>query len=720
MSLQLKDRVKQVTTTTGTGMLTLVSTPSGFQSFSSVLSNGDTTYYCIESGANWEIGIGTYTSNTLARTTVLASSNSNSLINITATRSFVFISYIADKAVYKDSAGRVVSGAAGIIFSDASVQTTALTAPNWGSIGGVLANQTDLTTALGLKATLASPTFTGVPIAPTAAGGTNTTQIATTAFVTTAVAAIDLSPYLTSVAAAAAYVALAGSYTNPSWLVSIPNTKVTGLGTLSTQNGTFSGTSSGTNTGDQDLSSYLTTSVATATYVPYTGATTNLALGTRNITSVGAITASGVVTITQPVSTSGSPTALTLTGAAHTTLTASTEATDVNFNLARTVQFATGAIATQRAMRIQAPTYGFVGASTITEAITLYVDSPVAGTNCTIAYGSAIYATGAITASSVGSTDAKVTYRFQTSPGCGFRVGSSGEVRVCFNGTPITAFDSVGMYMANRPIYFSATSEPYATASVGLFPLSAGLAIRNSTTAMILQVTGAYTSSTSYELINIKGKAGANFEIGPEAGSAGGTLQGLTIGGYAAGTSTITPWLRFTNTGAATFDIKSSFPLGFQVGSYGHFRSDATYGMIQSSTNGGTGTATAVASFLPSVTNTFSLGEVGYTGWAYLLLQSTSGSAVLRPVATNTVEIRNSTNTAAGNLSCATITASGIVTLQAPVTLKNYTVATLPAGVQGHKAFVTDALAPTYLVAVVGGGAVVTEVFYNGTNWVCT
>jgi len=50
--------------------------------------------------------------------------------------------------------------------------------------------------------------------------------------------------------------------------------------------------------------------------------------------------------------------------------------------------------------------------------------------------------------------------------------------------------------------------------------------------------------------------------------------------------------------------------------------------------------------------------------------------------------------------------------------LKNYTVATLPAGTQGDTAFVTDALAPTFLTAIVGGGAVVTPVFYDGTNWV--
>ncbi len=58
------------------------------------------------------------------------------------------------------------------------------------------------------------------------------------------------------------------------------------------------------------------------------------------------------------------------------------------------------------------------------------------------------------------------------------------------------------------------------------------------------------------------------------------------------------------------------------------------------------------------------------------------------------------------------------VTPSGPVRLKAYTVATLPAGTQGDTAFVTDALAPTFLTAVVGGGSVVTKVFYDGTNWV--
>lgn len=53
-----------------------------------------------------------------------------------------------------------------------------------------------------------------------------------------------------------------------------------------------------------------------------------------------------------------------------------------------------------------------------------------------------------------------------------------------------------------------------------------------------------------------------------------------------------------------------------------------------------------------------------------------------------------------------------------PLRLKGYTVATLPAGTQGDSAYVTDALAPTFLTALTGGGTVVTPVFYNGTAWV--
>lgn len=64
----------------------------------------------------------------------------------------------------------------------------------WGDISGTLSNQTDLNTALAAKSPLASPTFTGTPAAPTAAPATSTTQIATTEFVTSAIAALAFAP----------------------------------------------------------------------------------------------------------------------------------------------------------------------------------------------------------------------------------------------------------------------------------------------------------------------------------------------------------------------------------------------------------------------------------------------------------------------------------------------------------------------------------------------
>jgi len=99
MPLVLADRVQETTTTTGTGTVTLAGAVSGYQSFA-VIGDGNTTYYTITSGTAWEVGIGTYTSSgtTLARTTIISSSNSGSPITLAGT-SNVFVTLPADKAV---------------------------------------------------------------------------------------------------------------------------------------------------------------------------------------------------------------------------------------------------------------------------------------------------------------------------------------------------------------------------------------------------------------------------------------------------------------------------------------------------------------------------------------------------------------------------------------------------------------------------------------------
>lgn len=102
MALIVKDRVKETTATTGTGTLTLAGAADGFQAFS-VIGDGNTTYYAITDGTDWEVGIGTYTlsGTTLSRDTILESSNSGSAVNWGAGNKDVFVTYPAEKSVDK-------------------------------------------------------------------------------------------------------------------------------------------------------------------------------------------------------------------------------------------------------------------------------------------------------------------------------------------------------------------------------------------------------------------------------------------------------------------------------------------------------------------------------------------------------------------------------------------------------------------------------------------
>ena len=110
MALVVKDRVQETSTTTGTGTLTLSGAVSGFQSFSAI-GDANTTYYAIVGGTEWEVGLGTYTSSgtTLARTTILASSNGGTAVNFSAGTKNVFVTYPADKSIYDDASGNVIA-----------------------------------------------------------------------------------------------------------------------------------------------------------------------------------------------------------------------------------------------------------------------------------------------------------------------------------------------------------------------------------------------------------------------------------------------------------------------------------------------------------------------------------------------------------------------------------------------------------------------------------
>jgi hypothetical protein len=139
MAFILDDRVRETTITTGTGPITTAGAPGGFQTFGSVMSVGDTCWYAIVSpGTAWETGLGTYTgTNTIARTSVISSSNAGGLVNFPVGSKDIFITQPAKKAqlfpsgtlmlfqqsvapvfwtkqtTHNDKALRVVSGTAG-------------------------------------------------------------------------------------------------------------------------------------------------------------------------------------------------------------------------------------------------------------------------------------------------------------------------------------------------------------------------------------------------------------------------------------------------------------------------------------------------------------------------------------------------------------------------------------------------------------------------------
>jgi hypothetical protein len=150
MALVLKDRVKETTAVTGTGTATLLGAATGYQSFSAI-GNGNTTYYVIagQGTSEWEVGLGTYTlsGTTLARTTVLASSNAGSLVNFSAGTKDVFCDYPAARSVNYDGSGVYVLLGSGSALAGATNPILAMSGASSGYVQGYILNGTNGTSS---------------------------------------------------------------------------------------------------------------------------------------------------------------------------------------------------------------------------------------------------------------------------------------------------------------------------------------------------------------------------------------------------------------------------------------------------------------------------------------------------------------------------------------------------------------------------------------------
>lgn len=202
MALILSDRVQETSTSTGTGTISLAGAVTGYQSFA-VIGNTNTTYYTIadQSGSNWEVGIGTYYSGntSLARTTILASSNANAAVVFTAGTKSVFVTYPAEKAVYLD-AGNVTTitnfASANVLITGGSISNITIPAANVSGLGTMATQNANAITVTGGtisgtgitsgNVTITGGTINNVSLTNVTYGGLGTmsTQNATTVVIT--------------------------------------------------------------------------------------------------------------------------------------------------------------------------------------------------------------------------------------------------------------------------------------------------------------------------------------------------------------------------------------------------------------------------------------------------------------------------------------------------------------------------------------------------------
>lgn len=329
MALVVKDRVQETSTTTGTGALTLLGAVTGFQTFSSAIGNTNTTYYTIQNGGEWEVGIGTVSAGALSRDTVLESSSGGSLVNFSSGTKFVFCTYPAEKSVDIETAqtltnktisadNNTLSGiaASSFVVSNASGNidgSAAQKAIPSGVVVGTTDSQT-LTnkTISGASNTLSSIANASLTNSAITINGTSTSlggsiSVGTVTSVTGTAPVVSSGGNTPAISMAAATTSVNGYLTSTDW---------------NTFNGKQAALVSGTNIKTVNSNSLLgsgNVAVGTVTSVGGTGSYGGLTLS-GTVTTSGNITLGGTPTGTWPISVSGASTSCSGNSATATTL----------------------------------------------------------------------------------------------------------------------------------------------------------------------------------------------------------------------------------------------------------------------------------------------------------------------------------------------------------------------------------------------------------------
>jgi len=183
MALVVNDRVKEESTTTGTGTLSLTGAVAGFETFSSAIGNTNTTYYAIQNQdvpTEFEVGLGTVGAGTLSRDTILSSSNSDAAVNFSAGTKDVFCTLPASKAVILDSSGNIVANNGSNLTNLNADNLASGTVPDARFPATLPAANGSALTALNAT-NIASGTLSSdrLPTVPTSKGGTGLTAIGT-------------------------------------------------------------------------------------------------------------------------------------------------------------------------------------------------------------------------------------------------------------------------------------------------------------------------------------------------------------------------------------------------------------------------------------------------------------------------------------------------------------------------------------------------------------